>query len=151
MPDKRIVTPHDELTYQIIGCAMACHRELGPGYREDTYQRDLEVRLAANGLDFEAQKMIEVYDSAESQVLIGYYIPDFVVAARVVVEIKALGGLDNSHVAQVIGYLAVTGCPVGLLLNFGMRSLQQRRILPPTSITEHRVNRQWLFVPEWLK
>lgn len=60
-------------------------------------------------------------------------------------------GLDNSHVAQVIGYLAVAGCQVGLLINFGTRSLQWRRILPPKNITEHRVNRQWLFVPDWLK
>jgi len=45
----------------------------------------------------------------------------------------------------------VTGCPVGLLLNFGTRSLQWRRIFPPKKITEHRVNRQWLFVPDWLK
>jgi len=83
--------------------------------------------------------------------LIGCYIPDFVVAEQVVVEIKALSGLDNSHLAQVIGYLAVTSCPVGLLINFGARSLQWRRILPPVKITEHKVNRQWLFVPDWLK
>jgi len=56
-------------------------------------------------------------------VLIGYYIPDMIVEDLVVVEFKALsGGLDNSHVAQIIGYLAVTGCPVGLLINFGQRS-----------------------------
>ena len=83
--------------------------------------------------------------------LIGYYIPDFIVAERVVVEIKALNGIDNSHVAQVIGYLAVTVCPVGLLINFGARSLQYRRIFPPKSIAEHHINRQWLFVPDWLK
>jgi len=78
---------------------------------------------------------------------IGYYIPDVLVDDRVIVEIKALTYLDNSHVAQVIGYLAVPGCPVGLLLNFGERSLRDRRILPPRNILEHRVNRQWLCVP----
>lgn len=98
-----------------------------------------------------AQKLIEVYDSAQGGVLIGYYIPDFIVADKIIVEIKALSGLDSSHVAQVIGYLAVTGCPVGLLINFGARSLQWQRILPLTKISEHRVNRQWLFVPDWLK
>ncbi len=67
------------------------------------------------------------------------------------VEIKALSGLDNSHIAQVIGYPAVTQCEVGLLINFGGRSLQWRRILPPKTIAEHQVNRQWLFVPEWLR
>ena len=68
-----------------------------------------------------------------------------------VVEIKALTGLDNSHVAQVIGYLAVSRLNIGLLINFGLRSLQYKRILPPKKIQEHRVNRQWLFVPDWLK
>ena len=98
------------------------------------------------------RKTIAVYDSANGDVLIGYYIPDFIVEEIVIVEIKALsGGLNNSHIAQIIGYMAVTGCPVGLLLNFGARSLQWRRIFPPKNITEHRVNRQWLFVPDWLQ
>ena len=51
-------------------------------------------------------------------------------------------GIDNSHLAQVIGYLAVTGCPIGLLINFGERSLNYKRILPPKHITEHKVNRR---------
>ena len=152
MPGKLTKTPYDDLTYKIIGAGMAAHRKRGPGYREDTHQRDLEVHFTESGLGYVAQKNIEVYDSANGDVLIGYYIPDFIVEDIVVVEIKALsGGLNNSHIAQVIGYLAVTGCPVGLLLNFGTRSLQWRRIFPPKNITEHCVNRQWLFVPDWLK
>jgi GxxExxY protein len=114
MPGKLVKTPHDALTYKIIGDAMAVHRERGPGYREDTYQRDLEAHFANSGLAYVAQKNIEVYDSLDENVLVGYYIPDFIVEESVVVEIKALsGGLDNSHIAQVIGYLAVTGCPPG--------------------------------------
>ena len=69
-------TPYDDLTYKIIGCAMAVHRGLGSGLREDTYQRDLEVHLAEAGLPFEAQKLFEVYDSLGGGQLIGYYIPD---------------------------------------------------------------------------
>ncbi len=151
MPSQQIETPYDELTYQIIGCAMAVHRNLGPGYREDTYPRDLEVHLAQNSISFEAQRLYKVYDSAQGDVLIGSYIPDFVVSDSVIVEIKALRGLDNSHIAQVIGYLAVSGCPLGLLINFGRRSLEWKRILPPKDIQVHRVNRQWLFVPDWLR
>jgi GxxExxY protein len=130
---------------------MSVHRKLGPGYRENTYQRDLEVQFTESGLTFEAQKLFEVYDSVDGSQLIGYYIPDFVVEDKIVVEIKALRGLDNSHLAQVIGYLAVGKYPIGLLINFGLRSLQYKRILPPKNVTEHRVNRQWLFVPDWLK
>jgi GxxExxY protein len=150
-PSKRVITPSDDLTYKIIGCAMAVHRNLGPGYREDTYQRDLEVYLKESQVAFEAQKQYEVFDSMNSEELIGYYIPDFIVEEKVVVEIKALRGLDNSHLAQVIGYLKVTGFQVGLLMNFGERSLKYRRVFPPENIIEHRVNRQWLFIPPWLK
>ncbi len=151
MPNNLIKTPYDELTYKIIGEAMSVHRKLGPGYKEDTYQRDVEVRYTEGRLAYLAQKNYEVYDTANGNVLIGFYIPDFVVADKVVVEIKALKGLDKSHEAQVIAYLAVTKCPLGLLINFGARSLQYRRILPPKDIANHQVNRQWLFVPDWLK
>ena len=148
---KRVTTAHDALAYQIIGIAMAVHRGRGPGFREDTYQRELETAFSRADLTYESQKLLEVCDSGEAGVLVGYYVPDFIVDGRVVVEIKALSGLDNSHMAQVIGYLTVTGCPVGLLINFGQRSLVWRRILPPRKVTEHRINRQWLFVPEWIE
>jgi len=151
MTSKYIQTAYDQLTYRIIGCAMAVHRNLGPWHREDTYQRALETRLAEAGLAFEPQKLLSVYDGGQGDVLIGYYIPDFIVAEQIVVEIKALRGTDKSHLAQVIGYLTVTGCPIGLLINFGARSLEHRRILPPRNIVEHHVNRQWLFVPDWLR
>src|SRR3712207_4794528 len=101
MPGKQIATTHDKLTYAIIGCAMALHRRRGPGYREDTYQRDLEVHFTETGLAFESQKLLEVYDSDSANVLVGYYVPNFIVGERVVVEIKALSGIDNTHVAQV--------------------------------------------------
>jgi GxxExxY protein len=148
---KRIITLYDDLTYQVIGCAMAVHRRLGPGLREDTYQRDLEAELSQKKIAFEAQKLLEVYDSHSRETLIGYFIPDFVIEDKVVVEIKALNRIDNSHFAQVIGYLAVTGCPLGLLINFGERSLIYRRILPPKDVQDHHANRQWLFVPDRLK
>jgi GxxExxY protein len=140
----------EAITYQIIGCAMQVHRAHGPGLREASYQRDLETHFTHAGLLYTAQKVLEVYDSLQGGKLIGYYIPDFVVADQVVVEIKALSHLDDSHLAQVIGYLAVTRCKVGLLINFGQRSLQWRRILPPKDISHHQANRQWLYVPGWL-
>jgi GxxExxY protein len=151
MPDKLVKTPYDDWTYRIIGHAMAVHHKRGPGCRENTYQRDLKVHFTEGGLAYVAQKNIEVYDSANGDVLIGYYIPDFIVEDIVIVEIKALLGLDNSHLTQVVGYMAVTGCPVGLLINFGTRSLQWKRIFPPKNVAEHQVNRQWLFVPDWLR
>lgn len=151
MSSKIVKTPYDDLTYKIIGCAMKVHRELGPSLREDNYQRAMGYALADAGLGYEAEKMISVYSQPDGLDLIGYYIPDFIVEEKIVVEIKAVQGLTNNHLAQVIGYLAVTQCPLGLLLNFAERSLRPQRIFPPTKLTDHVVNRQWLFVPDSLK
>jgi GxxExxY protein len=96
MVDKVISTPYDAITYQITGCAMAVHRELGPGLREDSYQRALANKLTDAGLNFEQQKLYEVCEGPEKKRLVGYYVPDFVVERWIVVEIKALHGLDNS-------------------------------------------------------
>ena len=141
--------PHTDLTYKIIGAAMAIiHRKLGPGHREKIYQKNLEQEFQQRGITFESPKRIEVCDEG---ILVGFYILDFLVEGKVVVEIKALSQIDNSHVAQVIIYLTATKSPVGLLLNFGERSLVYRRILPPKKVTQHHINYQWLFVPDWLK
>jgi len=116
-----------------------------------SYQRALASKLTDAGLAFEQQKLFEVYEGADKARLVGYYIPDFVVEGTVIVEIKALRVLDNSHLAQIIGYLAVSACPIGLLINFGERSLVHRRVFPPQKVTDDLINRQWLFVPDWLK
>jgi len=64
---KRVTTPYDDLTYKIIGCAMAVHRNLGPGYREDTYQRDLGLYLKENNVAFESQKLYDVFNSLSNE------------------------------------------------------------------------------------
>ncbi len=151
MPGKAISTPFDAITYKIIGCAMAIHRQLGPGLREDSYQRALANSLSDAGLAFEPERLYSVYDDDKQERLIGYYIPDFVVEETVIIEIKALRGIDNSHFAQIIGYLAISACPIGLLINFGEPSLHYRRIFPPKKVIDHLVNRRWLYVPDWLK
>ena len=146
---RKNLVPHesDALTYPIIGCAMNVHQQLGCGLREVSYQRALEEQLKRSHLAYRPQQKIAVYDKDKDPHLLGYYIPDFVVEDSVVVEIKALDGLGNSHVAQVIAYLAVTQCRVGLLISFGERSLIWRRIFPPIDLQAHRVNTQWLWNP----
>ncbi len=151
MANRIVTTPFDSITYKIIGCAMAVHRQLGPGLREDSYQKALGNYFSDSGFAFEAERLYEVYDDPEQKRLVGYYIPDFVVENKVIVEIKALKGMDNSHMAQIIGYLAVSMCPIGLLINFGERSLRYKRVFPPLKVTEHIINRQWLYVPDWMR
>lgn len=107
--------------------------------------------LTEKSLSFEEERLYSVYDDPNNERLIGYYIPDFVIEENVIVEIKAVKSLDNNHLAQVIGYLAASAIPIGLLFNFGERSLRYRRLFPPQKIIDHLVNRQWLFVPDWLK
>jgi GxxExxY protein len=149
MSEKAVSTPYNAITHKIIGCALVVHRKLGPGLREDSYERTLALKLEEAGMDFEAQRHYAVED--QQQRFIGYYIPDFIVEEKVIVEIKALKGVDNSHLAQVIGYLVASQCPIGLQINFGERSLKYRRVFPPHKVTQHIINRQWLFVPDWLK
>lgn len=146
-PKKLIDHQLSDITYRIIGCAMAVHRQLGGGLREVSYQRGLELQLEREGLTYLPQQKIAIYDDLQSWHLLGYYIPDFVVEDAVVVEIKALRALDDAHLAQVISYLAVTECGVGLLINFGERTLKWRRILPPHNLQAYRVNKQWLWNP----
>lgn len=114
MASKLKSTPYDAIIYKITGCAMAVHQELGPVLQEDSYQRALANKLTDAGLSFEQQKLYEVYEGQEQKRLVGYYIPDFVVEESIIVDIKALHGLDNIHLAQIIGYLAVSGFQVGL-------------------------------------
>ncbi len=140
MSRKRIVGPHEDLTYKIIGCAMAVHRRLGAGLPEEIYGEALAKEFERAEIGFKREEKIKVYDEG---VPIGYYRLDFLIEKKVVVELKALGWWDGSHFAQVITYLVATGLPVGLLIDFGGRSLRHRRMLPPKNAT-HRVNRQWL-------
>jgi GxxExxY protein len=146
--NKKVKGPHEDITYRIIGVCMAVHRRLGPGHKEDVYQQALEASLEEAGLAFEAQKNLDVYDGER---LVGYYIPDFIVEGKVILEIKAFATLHQKYLGQVITYLNHTGLPIGLLINFGERSLRPRRVFPSPPATEFRANHQWLFVPDWLK
>jgi GxxExxY protein len=130
---------------------MSVHRELGPGLRENTYQRSLANHLSEKSISFEEEKKYPVTDDADHERLVGYYIPDFVVEDKVIVEIKAVKVLDSSHLAQIIGYLAVSALPIGLLINFAEQSLSYQRVFPPKKVIDHLLNRRWLFIPKWLE
>ncbi len=116
-----------------IGAAMEVHSQVGPGYKEEIYQKALEIELRNRKLEFEPQKTVEVKFKGE---MIGLQILDFWVDGKVVVEIKALSHLDSTHEAQLISYLKATGSEVGLLINFGAKKLEYNRILPPTKVKE---------------
>jgi GxxExxY protein len=125
------VAAHPDITYRIIGCAMAVHNELGPGLKEGFYQRALAVKFDEAGLSHAEEKGIEIHVDG---VLVGLLYLDHLVNDSVVVEIKALPHkLTDDELGQVITYLGATGHKVGLLINFGGKSLEFRRVLPSTN------------------
>ena len=113
---KKVKGPHEDITYRIIGTCMAVHRRLGPGHKEAVYQRALEASFTEAGLSFEAQKNLEVYDEGR---LVGYYIPDFIVEGKVIVELKSVEKVHPAHKKQLLTHLRLAGMKLGYLLNSG--------------------------------
>lgn len=122
----------NELTHHIIGAAIAVHRVLGPGLLESTYEACLTLELTNRGLTFERQKVLPVTYRG-IQIHTGYRV-DLIVNRAVIVELKSIERFERIHTAQVLTYLKLTGCPVGLLINFNVRVLTDgiRRLILDT-------------------
>jgi GxxExxY protein len=115
--------PQRELTEKIIGAAVEVHRHLGPGLLESVYQEALKAELDLRGLAVEAQRLVPVV--YKGRTLANALRLDMVVAGAVIVEIKAVQGLEPIHQAQLLTYLRLTGLTAGLLLNFNEETLRQ--------------------------
>jgi GxxExxY protein len=113
----------NRLTEKIIGAAITVHRELGPGLLESTYEACLLQVLVREGLTVERQKELPVVFQGE-RIDCGYRI-DLLVEGRVVVELKAKERLHRVHYTQLLTYLKLSGCKVGLLLNFNVKLLRE--------------------------
>jgi GxxExxY protein len=119
---------YSDITGKIIGCAMEVHRYLGNGFQEVIYQRALSLEMQQQGLSFSREQEMKIhYKGAE----IGTRRVDFFVEEKVMVEIKAIIQLEDVHLAQAINYLEAYGLEIGLLINFGSRSLQFKRVVKP--------------------
>lgn len=117
---------YSDITRKIIGCAMSVHSALGNGFQEVIYQRALEIELADCGLQFNREYEMPIY---YKQQIIGKRRVDFLVEDVVSVELKAITSLEDVHLAQAINYLEAYDLEVGLLINFGAKSLQQKRLI----------------------
>jgi len=117
---------YSELTGKIIGCAMEVHKILGNGFQEVIYQRALAKEMNLNGLSFEREFEMPIFYKKEH---IGTRRVDFLVEKAVSVEIKAIAFLEDVHLAQAINYLEAYNLEVGLLLNFGSKSMQVKRLI----------------------
>jgi GxxExxY protein len=111
----------------VIGAAMEVHRELGSGFLEAVYQDALAVELAAQGVPFEREKLLQV--RYKGRILPSYYRADFVCYRGLLVECKALPSLTGIESAQVLNYLRITQVQRAVLLNFGNPTLQYRRFV----------------------
>lgn len=118
--------PLSDLTGKIIKCALEVHKLLGNGFQEIIYQRALAIELADQGLSYEREFEMPVFYKGEQ---IGTRRADFFVEGQVLVEIKALIQLEEVHLAQAINYLEAYAMQVGLLINFGSRSLEFKRVM----------------------
>jgi len=116
---------YSDITEKIIGCAMKVHSKLGNGFQEVIYQRALAIELAEANLEFTREQEMEIFYKDQR---IGTRRVDFFVEGRVLVELKALVQLEDVHLAQAINYLEAFDMEVGLLINFGVKSLQFKRL-----------------------
>ena len=116
---------HENITYKIIGCAMKVHSTLGNGFQEVIYQRAMAIEMAEEGLTFKREMEMDIFYRNEH---IGKRRVDFFVEGVIMVELKALIQLEDVHLAQAMNYCQAYNLPIGLLINFGSKCLQHKRV-----------------------
>ena len=117
---------YKELSYQIMAAVFEVHNTLGFGFLEKVYERALLKELCLRGISVEAQKEIKVYYKGDE---IGTYFADLVVNNEILLELKAVDNLNNTHKAQVLNYLKATCLKLGLLINFGRERVECERLV----------------------
>lgn len=116
---------YEDLTHKIIGCAMKVHSTLGNGFQEVIYQRALAIEMKNQGISFRRELEMSIFYEG---IDIGTRRVDFFVEETIMVELKALIKLEDVHLAQAMNYCQAYKLPVGLLINFGARSLEFKRV-----------------------
>ena len=116
---------YSDLTSKIIGCAMRVHSALGNGFQEVIYQRALAIEMTDSGIAYSREHEMPVYYKQQQ---IGTRRVDFLVEGVISVELKAIIQLEDVHLSQAINYLEAYDLEVGLLVNFGAKSLEFKRV-----------------------
>jgi len=117
---------HEKLSGTIIGIAMEVLNELKPGLDEKLYERAMVIELRRRGHVVEAQREFPVFYRDE---LIGHLTPDLIVDGKIIVDPKVVAAFNEAHIAQMIGYLTISGLELALLLNFKSAKLEWRRVI----------------------
>ncbi len=116
---------YEDLTKKIIGCAMEVHKRLGNGFQEVIYQRALEIEMKLAGLEFVREMEMPIF---YREFEIGTRRVDFFVENKIMVELKAIIKLEDVNLAQAMNYLEAYKMEIGLLFNFGAKSLEFKRV-----------------------
>src|SRR4030095_8026655 len=117
---------YSDITEKIIGCAMRIHQRMRNGYQELIYHRCLIIELKKAGLSFSNEMELPIFYEG---IQVGKRRIDFLIDVKIVVEIKALSELTDAHLAQALNYLEMMDLEIGLLLNFGSKSLEIKRLI----------------------
>ena len=118
---------YKEEAFKIIGAAMEAHKELGNGFLEAVYQEALEIEFKTQGIPYIREPKLEIY--YKGQKLKKYYVADFICYDKIIVETKALSGIESKNIGQTLNYLKATGYKLGLVINFGEESLKYKRLI----------------------
>lgn len=118
---------YSQETKQIIKACFEVHNQLGPGFLENVYQEALKLEFISDNVSFEKEKRLDVYYKGVR--LDKFYIADFICYDKIILEIKAIDGLVDEHIAQVLNYLKATNLRLGLLINFGTSKVQIKRVI----------------------
>jgi GxxExxY protein len=115
-------------TYQIIGICMEVHRELGFGFSEIVYKDALEIEASLNEFPLQRERQ---YDIVYKRIVLKHkYFADFVMFDNIIIEIKSSSdGILDEHISQTLNYMKASGCKVGLIVNFGKKSLEHKRLV----------------------
>jgi GxxExxY protein len=117
---------YEEITKEIIGAAMAVLNELKPGLDEKLYENALVIELQSRGHEIEQQREYPVHYRGH---FIGKLVPDLIVDGKVIADPKVVAAFNETHVAQMLGYMNITGLQVALLLNFKNAKLEWKRVV----------------------
>jgi len=119
--------PLQKESYQIIGICMEVHRVLGKGLLEIVYKDAIEHEFKLKNIPYEREKKYEV--EYKGIILPHYFHADFVVFDKIILEVKAQKGIVDEHYSQLLNYLAISKCTLGLIINFGTDSLITKRLI----------------------
>ncbi len=120
--------PESELTGKIISCALEVHKLLGNGFQEVTYQRSLQIEMHSQNLNFSREHEMDIFYKNQ---IVGSRRVDLFVEGKIMLELKAVIQLEDVHLAQAVNYLEAYNMNVGLLINFGSKSMRFKRVMKP--------------------